>query len=221
VIIAWAKAVKAAGTGVLIWEDPTYRKPAEALPEMMAVADVLCPNRPMWLERGEPFAAFYREQQQRGRTLQFYSCSGPAKLLDPYSYHRLQAWHSWRVGGTGSFFWAFGDNGGASSWNEYFAQAGPYTPLFLDDTTVTAGKHMEAIRESAQDFEYLVMLRTAVRKAKDAGRGDAAVVRAKKLLDRAAPEVLDAPGATGLKWQEDKDRRVADRIRLKILEALE
>ena len=25
-----------------------------------------------------------------GRTLQFYSCSGPAKLLDPYSYHRLQ-----------------------------------------------------------------------------------------------------------------------------------
>ena len=37
------------------------------------------------------------------------------------------------VGGQGSFYWAFGDNSGASSWNEYFAKAGPFTPLFLDD----------------------------------------------------------------------------------------
>ncbi|MCY2988469.1 MAG: hypothetical protein NTY19_11470 [Planctomycetota bacterium] len=219
-LVAWARAIRAAEPKVLIWEDPTYQDPAKAPAELYEVCDILCPNRPMWLERGAPFAKFYREQQSRGRTLQFYSCSGPAKLLDPYSYHRLQAWQAWQVGGTGSFFWAFGDNSGASSWNEYFAKAGPYTPLFLDETTVTAGKHMEAIRESVEDFEYFVLLRQGVDRAKAAGRADAAVAGAERLLKSAAESVLAAPGAEQLQWHRPKDRTLADQTRVKILEAL-
>jgi len=182
---------------------------------------VLCPNRPMWLAGGEKFARFYRDQQARGRTLQFYSCSGPAKLLDPYSYHRLQAWHCWQVGGTGSFFWALGDNSGASSWNEYFTKAGPFTPLFLDEASVTAGKHMEALRESAEDYEYFVMLRAAVQKARAGGRADAAVAAGEQLLRTAADEVLAADGAAKLNWHEPKDRTAADRARVRILGALD
>ncbi len=219
-LLAWARAIRAAEPDVMIWEDPTYRDPAAAPVELFEGCDILCPNRPMWLDRGEPFAAFYRDQRERGRTLQFYSCSGPAKLLDPYSYYRLQAWHSWHVGGTGSFFWAFGDNSGASSWNEYFAKAGPFTPLFLDDTSVTAGKHMEAIRESVEDYEYLVMLRRAVDQAKQEGHSDAAITQAEKLLETAAATVLQAGGAERLRWHEPKDRTVADRMRVKILDAL-
>jgi hypothetical protein len=174
----------------------------------------------MWLQRGERFATFYRDQRARGRTLQFYSCSGPAKLLDPYSYYRLQAWHVWQVGGTGSFFWAFGDNSGASSWSEYLAKAGPFTPLFLDDTSVTAGKQMEAIRESAEDYEYLVMLQRAVEKARQAGRSDDTIGQAERVLATAAKTVLSADGAAQLRWHEPKDRTGADRMRVKILEAL-
>ena len=35
--------------------------------------------------------------------------------------------------------------------------------LFLDARTVTDGKHMEAIREGTEDYEYLRMLRDRVR----------------------------------------------------------
>jgi hypothetical protein len=219
-LLAWARAIRAAEPQVRIWEDPTYDNPAAAPAKLFESCDILCPNRPMWLERGAAFARFYREQQARGRTLHFYSCSGPAKLLDPYSYHRLQAWQAWDVGGTASFFWALGDNSGASSWNEYFATAGPYTPLFLDDTTVTAGKHMEALRESAEDYEYLVLLRQAVAQAKSAGRADAAVTQAETLLKSAAAEVLSANGVQRLQWHEPKDRALADRQRVRILESL-
>jgi len=219
-LLAWARAIQKAEPGVIVWEDPTYRNPAAAPAELFEVCDVLCPNRPMWLASGEAFAAFYRDQHARGRTLQFYSCSGPAKLLDPYSYHRLQAWHAWHVGGTGSFFWAFGDNSGASSFNEYFAKAGPYTPLFLDETSVVAGKHMEAIRESAQDYEYFVMLKAAIDRAKTAGRSDETLRRAEDLLRTGAAEVLSAEGAAALPWHEPKDRTVADRVRVKLLEAM-
>ncbi|MCR4415863.1 MAG: discoidin domain-containing protein, partial [Thermoguttaceae bacterium] len=205
-IVSWAKAIRSAAPGVLIWEDPTYRDPGKAPAELFEVCHILCPNRPMWLEGGKPFEAFYLDQKRRGRTLQFYSCSGPAKLLDPYTYYRLQAWHGWQIGATGSFFWAFGDNGGASSWNEYLAKAGPFTPLFLDEKTVTPGKQMEAVRESVEDFETLAMLRRAVERAKAAGRADAAVASAETLLKHAADEVLAAPGAGEIHWHKPKDR---------------
>jgi hypothetical protein len=219
-LLAWAKAIRAAQPQVLIWEDPTYHNPAAAPPELFDACNILCPNRPMWLAGGKPFEEFYRRQQQKGRTLQFYSCSGPARLLDPYSYYRLQAWHCWHVGASGSFFWALGDNSGSSSWNEYFVTAGPYTPLFIDQRTVTAAKQMEAIRESAEDYEYFVMLRDAVARAKAAGRADAAVSRAESLLADAAGEVLAAKGADGLNLKDPKDRTRADAARVKILETL-
>jgi len=219
-ITAWVRAIRAAAPGVLHWSDPVYGKPAEAPAELFEAFDILCPNRPMWLRGGKAFEEFYLNQQKQGRTLQFYSCSGPARLLDPYSYYRLQAWHCWKIGGTGTFFWALGDNGYASSWNEYLAKHGPYTPLFIDEKTITPGKQMEAIRESVEDFETFVMLREAVARARRNGRTDAAVSRAETLLNTAADEVLSAPGASKLGLHNDKDRAKADAVRVWLLKAL-
>ncbi|HUT90118.1 MAG TPA: hypothetical protein VMY37_11515, partial [Thermoguttaceae bacterium] len=162
----------------------------------------------------------YLDQKRKGKELQSYSCSGPARLLDPYSYYRLQAWHCWHFGATGSFFWAFGDNSGSSSWNEYLTQAGPYTPLFLDDETVTPGKQMEAIRESVEDYECFVMLREAVRRSKAAGRAEAAIAKAERLLASGAEQVLTAEGVDQLRWHEPKDRTKADAVRVEILKTL-
>ncbi len=219
-LTAWARAIKAAEPDVLIWEDPTYRAPAKAPPKVFDVSDVLCPNRPMWLAGGESFAAFYREQRRRGKQLHLYSCSGPARLLDPYAYYRLQAWHCWREGATGTFFWAFGDNSGASSWNEYLARSGPYTPLFLDERRVAPAKQMEAVRESVQDYETLQLLQRAVERAEAAGRDGPALDAASKLLETAASEVLDAEGASALRWHDAKDRSLADAVRARVLKAL-
>ncbi len=220
IIIAWANAIRAAEPRVLIWEDPTYRDPTQARPALFEVSHVLCPNRPMWLSQGERFGAFYLAQQNKGRTLQLYSCSGPSTALDPYAYYRLQAWHCWAIGATGSFFWAFGDNSRSSSWNEYCAVRGPYTPEFLDAQSVTAAKQMEAIRESVEDYEYFVMLRAAVKRARAAGRTGQALHQAESLLKNAAQEVLGARGAKSLSWHEAKDRTQADRVRIRILETL-
>ena len=98
--------------------------------ELFELFDILCPNRPMWLSHQKAFDAFYGKQAEAGKTLQLYSCSGPARLLDPYSYYRLQAWQCWKIGGTGTFFWALGDNQRESSWNEYLVGSGPYTTDF-------------------------------------------------------------------------------------------
>jgi hypothetical protein len=219
-LVAWAKAIRAAEPEVLIWEDPCYSDPTKAPPELFEVSSILCPNRPEWLDHAKLFAEFYGNQRQQGRTLEFYSCSGPARLLDPYSYYRLQAWHCWKVGGTGSYFWAFGDNSGASSWREYFAKGAGYAPMFLDPKSVTAAKQMEAIRESVEDFEYFVMLRDAVQRAKAAGKSGPALAAAETLLGSAADDVLVGEGVDKIQWFDPKDRTKADAVRVRILEAI-
>lgn len=96
----------------------------------------------------------------------------------------------------------------------------PYTPFFLDKTSVTAGKRMEALRESAEDYEYLVMLREQAGAARQRGKHGPTLERARKLLDEAARRVCEAKGASALAWASAKDRGLADQVRLKILETL-
>ncbi len=219
-IIAWSRAIHAAEPNVLVWEDPTYADPHKASQALWEASDVICPNRVAWLGAAESFHDFYRQWQQAGKTLQLYSCSGPARLLDPYSYYRLQAWHCWQIGATGSFFWAFGDNGGASSWNEYAVKNAAYTPLFLDAHSVTPAKQMEAIRESVEDYEYLIMLRNAVQQAERQGVPEDRLRPARELLESGVGSVLEAPGCQEIFWHADKDRSQADTVRVRILQQL-
>ncbi|MCC6446838.1 MAG: hypothetical protein IT210_25725 [Armatimonadetes bacterium] len=217
VIRAWAKAILAARTGIRIWEDPTHADPYAANPEMIAACDILCPNRVMFLSSGDRYRAFFARLPQEKA---FYSCSGPVRLLDPYTYHRLQAWSCWRQKAKSSYFWAFSDSGGGSSWNEYAARGAAFVPFFLDSASVTPGKHMEAIREGVEDYEYLVMLRQAVDQAGKKERRSPALERARKLLREAPGRVLNAKGIDIFEWHRPKDRSLADRVRIEILEAL-
>ena len=219
-IIAYAEVIQKAAPEVVVWEDPTWTEPWQARPRLFELSDVLCPNLPMLIARGRKFADFYVQQRQAGRTLWFYSCSGPGKLLDPYSYHRLPHWFCWKYQAEGSGFWAFGDSNGASSWNEYLTLRGAYTPLFLDEDTVTAGKHMEAIREGIEDYEYLVMLRERVSELEAGGKASALLDKARDLQARAADCVIEGQTPQSLYWSRDKDRSIADRVRVEILEMM-
>ena len=221
VILAWAQAIQAAEPGVVIWEDPIYTEPSKALPEMMAISDVLCPNRPMLLQHGKPFADFYKAQKTAGRRLDFYSCSGPAFLLDPYSYHRLQAWSCFEYGAESSYFWAFGDTGEGNPWNAYTAVRTAYAPAFVGPDSITAGKHMEAIRESVGDFEYLTRLRQRITEIEKATPGQPLLPAARALLAAAPARVLEASKASDLNWRDPKDRSLADTVRIEIGDLLE
>jgi hypothetical protein len=221
IVIEYARIIRAAQPEVIIWEDPIWEDPFKAAPELFELSHVLCPNLPMWISRGPTFTDFYRKQRQGGRRLWFYSCSGPGRLLDPYSYHRLQPWFCWKHGAEGEGFWAFGDSNGASSWNEYGAQIGAFTPLFLDTKSVTPGKHMEAVREGVEDYEYLRLLRDRLEALeKKEVQGDA-VTSARRLLDSAADRVIGSMTSSSLVyWKEAKDRTIADQVRVEILDAL-
>jgi len=133
----------------------------------------------------------------------------------------MQQWFCWKHGAEGAGFWAFGDSNGASSWNEYFTGSGAFTPLFLDKETVTAGKHMEAIREGVEDYEYLRILRDRVEALEKNGAKNEKLTAALHLLNTAADRVTACMTSVGqIYWSAPKDRNVADEVRIEILEAL-
>lgn len=223
-LLAWIEAIHAAVPELKIWEDPCYRDLAKAPKEFFESCDVLCPNRPMWLAGRKNFDAFYLRQKEEGRTIHLYSCSGPQRLLDPYAYCVLQAWEAARIGAKASFFWAMGDGSGVTSWNEYFLGRNSYCSLFIDpaDPLVVAGKHMEAIAASAQDFEYIMLLRARIEAFRTSNPARAQQLEAE--LNALVEEVLDPQEESDvradLEWKVSRDRTRADRARIRILELL-
>lgn len=211
--IAWAKAIKKATPEVVIWVDPTWSEPQKMNPQLPEVVDVLCPQRAIWLRNPKAHEEFYLGWRDKGKRLALYSCSGPSKLLDPYAYYRLQAWHCFAIGADEMFFWAFGDNGGNSCWNAYLDPRNCYTPLFLAPDSVTAAKQMEAIREGVQDYEILTILRRLVSHRKKRAPNDPTIREAERLLSDGVQKVLSPIGVNELRWHTEKDRTVADRLR--------
>jgi len=239
----WARAIRKAfrpdEPRVLVWEDqvllepidPATNQPSQAVLQLFDLCDILTPNRVTFLA-WEPWRSIHRQQRDAGKPMHFYSCLGASHWLDPYSYGRLQAWSCWSEGATAMFYWSFRDNGRttddsepASSWNEYHAKWS-YTPLYLDATTVTSSKHMEAIREGVEDYEYLVMLKQRLAELKSAGNPPPMTAAAEALLSGAAGRVLEEPGDwfwpdAKFAWTKQADRQTADEVRIEILDMLE
>lgn len=219
-IITWAKAYHAAHSGIRVWNDPTHPDPAQVSPEFYEQAEVICPNATIFQRSGQTYQGFFVTQQRAGRELQFYSCSGPSKLMDPASYYRGQFWLNLKYGGQGSHYWAFGDDAG-NSWNAYVQPRAPFSPLFLSKTDVTDAKQMEAIREGAEDVEYFAMLRARVTDLERRGAKSALVAEARALLVDGPDEAVSIMGADKQRWDVPKDRAVMDRVRLRALSLLE
>ncbi len=218
-ILAWARALCEADTGLQIWEDPTYSDMSKANLEMIRACDVLCPNRPIFLRTPESYREYFRARQQEGAALEFYSCTGPARLLDPYAYYRLQAWTCWKERAQAMHFWAFGDiGGGQSAWSEYAAPGTVYAPQFLDGDGATGSKQMAAIREGIQDYELFsqadALLDAAV------ARGFEARAELRALRDRLVDKTLAEAGDSGFRWTEPRDRTLADSARIQLLKAI-
>lgn len=223
-LIAWGRAIRAANTGVTLFIDPTYRNPEEGTPEMYALHDVLCPNTPMMNTQGEKFKEFYRKQRDAGKTLWLYSCSGPAKLLDPIGYHRAQAWIAFDIQAKGTFYWAFGCGGRTGdSWCSYKHEINEYAPYFVSPTGVMEGKHSEAIRESVQDYEILSILKDKTTAARSQNNSASWVTAAEKLLGDSVPAAVEAVTPVIIQWhaQKEIDRSVMDKLRIEAMDLLE
>ncbi|MGB8930863.1 MAG: hypothetical protein WCC48_06395 [Anaeromyxobacteraceae bacterium] len=218
---AWARALKATGTGFKVWLDPVYAAPDQTPAAIVDTADTLCLERGLLERSGTPYRRFAGRLLSAGKTVELYGTAGPSSRLDPYAYYRLAAWRAFDVGATALGFWAFTDTGGASSWRQYQAPRTVYSPLFLDGRSVLPGKHLYAIREGIEDYEYLAMLRDVIAlQATRPSSVDSTQTRARSLLSSAVARVLTSSRVDAYFRTSQEDRTLADAARLEIAQEL-
>jgi hypothetical protein len=227
-IIAYGEAIRSAGTEIKIFVDPAWLAPNTANPRMFEVSDILSPHLPNFVNGSQSFKDFYAQQRVAGRELWFYWAGGPNKSkYDPYIYERLAGWLAWQYGAKGIQDYAIGDFGyppisgyPRSTWNDYVGNN--YSPLFIDRDSVTDAKYMEALREGVEDYEYLKMLQDKISFLEVLGIKDSAIDNAKILLETGVTRTTSARKTWATDhWDNiDKDRTVADQVRIEILESL-
>ena len=222
IIVAYATAIKKTQPNVRIFENAGFTEPWSAPQELFNLSDIQCINwHGLWLGANKRFVDFYLANQSEGKELWFYSCKNPGRLMDPYTYYLLPSWSAWTQGVKGICFWAFGDSNGASSWNEYLAiSSGAYTPFFIDDTSVTTSKQVEAIREGREDYEYLSILQARIHLLESQKIKNVKIDEAKEMLSEVLNSMTNGLDANCLRWDCAKKRDFADVSRIKILDAL-
>lgn len=210
-IIAWAKEIHAANPDIRIFSDPIYSDPTEAVPESFEAVDIVCPNRTDYdapyggVDKPE-FAAFYEKIRKSGKLLMVHACGVANSEADPYGYFLQQGWFVFEHGMVGNSYWALTDVrhlpfGKVGSWND-FAGRPTFSIMYWDESGVIPSRQMEAIREAAEDYECLLMLKEAIAKA-----SPAAAARAQKVLDRAVEHV-----------RKSDSLDAADQSRIQVLE---
>lgn len=220
VIIEWAKAIRAAKSGIQIFQDCNIGLFAQNgyMANALRSADISIPMIGAYYAGGESIKPFYDSLQKSGRKMWMYECEGPARLLDPYRYYRLEAWHCFKHDAVGMGLWAFADTGHfKNSWNEYDWISNEYAPLFFRPTDITESISWEASREGIEDYEYLAMLKDAAART----RNSALKVQASKLSSEAVNSVLGNFRTPQARWIENKESAKADAYRLKVLHLLE
>ena len=232
-IIAWAKPIHDSKAGFLIYEDPRWKNLVNGDPEMYNSADILCPSTVQMTNADdvEAFIKFFTDYRDKGKTLWLYACKGPARLLDPITYHRGQEWRAFEIGAEGSFYWALGCGGGiGDSWHPFRQPGTEFSPFMVSPNGPMDAKQSEGLREGVQDYEYLCMLRDSIAELKAKGVKSETLAKAEKLLAEAPARALRLTPVSGapdwsqkcaIMWYDEKDRTHMDTESRNVLRMLD
>lgn len=219
ILAGWIKAFKKGAPELVIFSDPIWPDPSQSPhQEAFTLPDILCPNMQVFLRDKKISEEYYLARQAAGQPLWFYECSAAARLSDPTSYFRLQAWWAFRYGATSVHYWALGDTGGAiNSWNEYTGGRGlAYTPAFIGEDSAIGSVQFEAIREGVQDYRAFTILRQRA----ESSRNEALKQEAARLLSPASLETV-CNFREDYSWRTARDHAAADRFRAQVLGLIE
>lgn len=193
-----AALIKGIDPSIRVFADPTGGAKRKELEAIAPYIDVWCPHLESFVEERADDLQYLRGGGGRMWT---YSCSGPAKGLEPYDYYRLKAWRAWQQNLAGIGFWAYGDAGwsGDNAWDDFDGGHCDYAAVYDAEHAppeaprsewLIPSKRWEAWREGIEDYAYLHLLQRRLAACERAGIAREALAAHYRELERAAGEVL-------------------------------
>ena len=193
-LVEVAKLVREADPTVLIYTDPTSGTTAESLDMYKELIDIWCPAYELLTRFGPEFLSVAREYATE---LWYYDAPGRAKTLSTLSHYRRWIWYAWNQGFTGAGWWVFAMHGNADRWDGPNPTGNFYPTAYDGPHGVVTSRRWEVTREAIEDYEYLCMLREAIREAEARGVDDSMLAGPRKLLSEMPPAMEETLRATG------------------------
>jgi len=221
-ILKMGRAIKQASPEIKIWNDIHFADPNKAPPVldqvMREACDIQTFNVLFFIAEPQAHAAFMEKYRRPGLEWSCYT-GNDDRLIDPYLSKVLRPWFCFANGLIDPHWQMHGDGNGGFSWNEYFNNGPSRTPMYIARDSVTTAKYMEALREGAQDYELLLLLKNELSRRN--GANEPKVADARRVLDEGVRNVLAVHDPARWEWRIPKDRSTADRVRERILRALQ
>ncbi|HOZ48684.1 MAG TPA: PQQ-binding-like beta-propeller repeat protein [Candidatus Hydrogenedentes bacterium] len=185
-LVEVAKLVREADPNILIYTDPTSGTTMETVRMFTGLIDIWCPSSEL-LERLGP--ELVPAAHKAGKEVWFYDAAGRSKTLSCLGLYRWRFWHAWTQGFTGAGWWCYAQHGGLDRWDGPNASGDFFATVYDGVDGVVSSKRWEIAREGVQDYEYLYMLREAIRDAERRGVPAARLASAKELLNTLPAEM--------------------------------
>ena len=185
-LVAVAKLIRQADPNILIYTDPTCGMTMETVEMFTGLIDIWCPSAELLRRFGKELLPVAK---QVGKEIWNYDPAGRARTLSCLGIYRWRFWNAWNDGFTGVGWWCYSHHR-ADYWDGP-NPTGNYYPTIYDGPRgeIIDSKRWEAGREGVEDYEYLYMLREAIREAEERGVVGEPLENAKRVLEEVPREV--------------------------------
>jgi hypothetical protein len=223
-LVEVAKLIRRADPNILIYTDPTSGMTMETAEMFTGLIDIWCPSAELLSRFGEELLPVAKRV---GKEVWTYDPAGHARTLSCLGIYRWRFWNAWNEGFTGVGWWCYSHHR-ADYWDGPNS-TGNYYPTIYDGPhgEVIDSKRWEVGREGVEDYEYLYMLREAIRKAEERGVVGEPVEKAKRVLEEVPREVETVLASVGRRLEltpdsvplYDEATRILEEARERIVEA--
>ena len=193
-LVEVAKLIREADPQVLIYTDPTSGTTMESVDMYKELIDIWCPSYELLTRLGPDLLPVAREYATE---MWYYDAPGRAKTLSPLSHYRRWIWYAWNQGFTGAGWWVFAHHGNADRWDGPNSTGNFYPTAYDSPHGVVTSRRWEVTREAIEDYEYLCMLREAIREAEARGIDESVLAEPRRLLTEMPPAMEETLRATG------------------------
>ena len=179
-MVQMGELIREADPNILIYTDPTCGTTFESLELYKHLVDIWCPSNQL-LDRFRD--GFLKVARATGGEIWNYDARGRAKTLSTLAHYRWWFWNVWNQSFTGAGWYTYSHHApNQDLWDGPNPSGDYFCTVYPGPGAVVTSKRWEATREGIQDYEYLYLLREAIREARERGVSEERLAEANELL---------------------------------------
>lgn len=202
-LVKVAKVIREADPNIRIFANPMSGATKETAEILAEWVDIWCPQIELLDRARDEFLPLARDHADEIWT---YEVLTSAKTISSLGGYRKKFWYTWNLGFVGAGWWSFAQNDSVDPWDGPSEADGFNCTVYNAPEGVVTSKRWEATREGIEDYEYLWLLREAIRNARQRGVPERELEPAVALMETLPIQIEDTLSQAGYRVPLTPDR---------------